>query len=87
METPENTFLRKYQLIIAIVAGLLVPAVTGVAGYYRARSDFESKLTDMQLHDLNTFAKSQDVKDLTVKIDVIASDVSEIKGYLRKAKR
>lgn len=86
-ETAEVIVLKKYQLLVAIAIGLIVPAVTVTAAYYKARGDIDEKIAAVQLQNTNTFAKNQDVKELTIKIDKIAEGVSEIKGYLAKPER
>ena len=79
--------LKKYQLLIGIFMGLLVPSVSVVAGYYRAMTSLDDKINSIQLQNVNTFARAQDVKAMSEKIDTIAVDVGEIKRYLRRSNK
>lgn len=82
----ETSFLKRYQLIVAILGGILIPTIAGVGGYYRANADMTQRIDKVQLDNANTYAKTSDLKDLRDRLDKISSDVSEIKGFLYKHK-
>ncbi len=78
--------LKKVHLVLgilgAVLASLIVPTVTVTMAYSRAKSDVDAKINDIQLQNVNMFARSADVKEVRDKLEALRVDVSEIKGYL-----
>ena len=78
--------LKKVHVIVAAIAGIVTPSVVVTASFYKAKSELEGKINTIQLQNVNTFAKADDVKTLnkalTGALIDIREDLGEIKGRL-----
>lgn len=78
--------LKKFHLIIVVVVAIASPSVVVTAAFYKSKSELESKINQIQIENVNTFAKGSDVKSLnkalTGALIDIREDLGEIKGRL-----
>jgi hypothetical protein len=85
-EEPDKSLiiLKKTHLVLAILAFIVTPAITAFASYLRSQSSVDVKFAESKLDTERNFAKKDDVRSMVEKINQISTDVSEIKGYLKK---
>lgn len=86
----ENYLITKWQMRIGILAAILVPFASAMAAYYstiggirQSVAGVRADVIEARLESERAFAKRADVETMRDKINTIASDVSEIKGYLK----
>ena len=75
------------KLTLGLLLSLLTPAAAGVASYYKAMAAVNAEIAQIRADANSDFVKKEVLEVLRVKIDIIANDVSEIKGYLRPRQR
>lgn len=79
--------LKKVHVIVGALVAIVTPSVVVTAGFYKAKTELNDKINAVQLQNVSTFAKTEDVKAMDVRLIQIQSDVSEIKGEIRGAMR
>lgn len=89
----ESYLLTKWQVRIGVVTAIAVPIVSALAAYFstigginQSVASVRAEVIEAKLEGERAFAKKNDIETMREKINTIASDVSEIKGYL-KARR
>lgn len=75
--------LKKVHVIVAALTAIVTPSVVVTAGYYKAKSELENKINTIQVQNVNTFARSDDVKAMAQTLTKISNDLSEIKGEMK----
>lgn len=72
-------------IVAAMISAILVPMLTLEGSYHQAKAEIQQRISDVQLQNAQTFATKSDVKAMSDKLDKIAADTSEIKGYMYRS--
>lgn len=75
--------LKKVHIVIVALTAIVTPSVVVTASFYKARSEIDQKIDGIQLQNVQTFARNEDVRKMNEQLSQIHADIAEIKGYLR----
>lgn len=86
--------LRKWHMIVAIVFAVSVPSVSLMGAYYSKETAVkdmiaavDQRVSEVQLENERRFVKREELENFTGKLDQVLSEVSEIRGYLKRERR
>jgi hypothetical protein len=75
--------IRKAHLWIGFFLGIITPVVAVATTFYNMRSTLSDRISAVQLEAANQFVKKEEFKNVQVKIDLLLSETSELKGMLK----
>lgn len=76
--------LTKIELLLAVLVGILSPTIAGVASYVKSNGEIERKMEVLRTERETNFVRKDAFRDMSYKVDRIAEDMAEIKGYLKQ---
>jgi hypothetical protein len=90
----ETDLLKGWHLKIAIIAGLILPAVTATGAFYDLKAQIAARDTEshdriaaLELSNQKEFADKETIKDMQTDIKQMHSDIVEIKTLLLRRAR
>lgn len=78
--------LKMAQFLWVAFIGFVTPVTTLVFMFMSARAEMNQKIDTIQLQNVQTFARQDDLKQIHSDINRIANDLSELNGFLRLRK-
>ena len=76
--------LKRWHYPVHFALIIFTPIFSGYVSYIKAMDSVQTQFVQQKLENEQKFAQKDDVAKLEVKLNRIAEDLSEIKGYLFK---
>lgn len=76
--------IKKAHVIIVLLGSIITPLLTGITAYHKSLASIGDEFHNIRLESERSFVKKDDFKSLNEKIDRIADDVAEIRGYMKR---